>query len=304
MAIPDYQTIMLPFLKLLADKEEHSKQEVVETLAKHFALTPEDRLVMIPSGRQELFSNRVGWARTYLVKALLIESTGRGTFCISERGQEVLKRQPTKIDRKYLSQFKEFIDFIRNPQEIIPEIEKNKPDFEETPEVALDNAYKALRNQLADELLQKLKSKSVTPKQFEGIVIDVIVAMGYGGSKDDATKALGKPHDEGIDGTIKADKLGLDIIYVQAKKWDGTVGRPEIQKFAGALLGQRARKGVFITTSDFSREALDYPNHIESKIILIDGKQLVENMINNNIGVYKSINYELKKLDMDYFIEE
>jgi restriction system protein len=290
---------MLPLLTLLGDRQEHSKREVVDSLADKFKLSSEERLTMLPSGQQELFDNRVGWARTYLKKAGLIESTRRGFFRVSNRGLEILQQKPSMINKTYLERFSEFNEFLQIRHKMTSEKAESEVDTENTPEESLANAYQRLRNELADDLLQQLKS--VSSNQFEQIVIDVLVAMGYGGSREDATKALGGPHDEGIDGTIKEDKLGLEVIYVQAKKWEATVGRPEIQKFAGALLGQRSRKGIFITTSDFSREDMDYPSHIDSKIILIDGQQLVQSMIDHNVGVTKSATYEIKKLDMDYF---
>jgi restriction system protein len=300
MAIPDYQTIMLPFLKLLANKEEHSKHEVVEVLADHFNLTDQERQEMLPSGQQELFDNRVGWSRTYLKKAGLIESTKRGFFRISSRGSAVLQENPETVDKKDLERFAEFKEFLSlHHKEKFGKTDAEEEETE-TPEESLANAYQSLRNQLADDLLQQVKS--VTPHQFEKIVIDVLVAMNYGGNRPDAAKALGGSHDGGIDGIIKEDQLGLEVIYVQAKQWQGTVGRPEIQKFAGALLGQRAKKGIFITASDFSKEAWDYPNHIDSKIILIDGQSLVQSMIDHNVGVNCSATYEIKKIDTDYFV--
>jgi restriction system protein len=299
MAIPDYQTIMLPLLDLLKDKKEHSSHELIDKLANQFQLNAEERRVLLPSGQQEIFNNRVGWALTHLKKACLIKSSRRAFYYISDRGLETLKNGPLKIDIKYLKTFKEFNEFLATKRE------KNKGKIEgeeeqiDTPEESLANAYQRLRNELADELLKQLKS--VTSSQFEKIVIDVLIAMGYGGSREDARKALGRPHDEGIDGTIKEDPLGLEIIYIQAKQWGNTIGRPEIQKFAGALLGQRAKKGIFITTSDFSREAFEYPNHIDNKIILISGEQLVQFMINHNVGVSTSASYNVKKIDTDYF---
>ncbi|GAH85839.1 unnamed protein product, partial [marine sediment metagenome] len=173
---------------------------------------------------------------------------------------------------------------------------------ETTPEEALANAYQNLKNNLASELLQQLKA--ISSRQFENIVIDLLVAMGYGGSRKEAAKAIGKSGDEGIDGIINEDRLGLDVIYVQAKKWEGTVGRPEIQKFAGALQGQHAKKGIFIATSNFSKEAADFASRVDNKIILIDGDTLVQYMIDHNIGVTPFVNYEVKKIDLDYFTEE
>lgn len=296
MAIPDYQTIMLPLLKALGDKGEHSLRQTIDELAIQFKLSPEEQSQLLPSGQQSIFRNRVGWARTYLKKAGLIEYTSRGLFRISDRGVQVLSKKPERIDVKFLKQFKEFNEFRSIRQE--------KPQDEETettPEETLANAYLNLRNELANDLLQQLKVS--TPGQFEGIVIDLLVAMGYGGSRKEAAKVIGKSGDKGIDGVINEDKLGLDTIYVQAKKWDGSVGSPEIRNFAGALQEQHARKGVFITTASFSSSAKEVASRVDNKLILIDGETLVQYMIDHNIGVSPSVTYELKKIDLDYFDE-
>lgn len=298
--IPDYQSIMLPLLSLLSDGKEHTLQESIIELGKQFHLSDDDLASLLPSGRQAIFDNRIGWARTYMKKAGLIESTKRGCFKITLRGNEVLSRNPSTINVKFLEQFDEFKDF-RN-------IEHKKPgkadSFEKivvTPEEALENAFNELNGALASELLQKIKDSP--PKFFERTVIGLLVKMGYGGSIKDAGQVVGKSGDEGIDGTIKEDKLGLDIIYIQAKRWEGTVSRPEVQKFAGALQGQRAKKGIFITTSNFSNEAEEYARRIDSKIILIDGNKLTELMIEHDIGVSSIVSYHLKRLDTDYFSE-
>jgi restriction system protein len=300
MAIPDYQTIMLPFLRLLEDDQEHTINNISDVLADQFNLTQEERHQLLPSGQQEKFRNRVGWARTYLKKANLIESSKRGHFHITLRGSDILRQNPAKIDTTLLKQFPEFREFLSiRTNEPNSETETGRPEI--TPEEALENAYLALRNDLADDLINQLKACS--SRRFEQIVIDVLVAMGYGGSREDAAKAIGKSGDEGIDGIIKEDPLGLEVIYIQAKKWEATVGRPEIQKFAGALQGQRARKGIFITTSEFSKDALEYANRIENKIILIDSQILVQFMIDRNVGVSLANTYQIKKLDIDYFTE-
>ena len=303
MAIPDYQTIMLPLLRFLGDGVEHAKREAVESLAEKFKLTEEQRKELLPSGKQPLFGNRVGWARTYLKKAGLIASTRHGYFIITKRGREVLSQNPSKIDVKFLEQFPEFIEFRerrkdkeKKPKKVIP------ISHEVNPEELLETAYQELQENLASELLETVKECS--PEFFEKLVVDVLITMGYGGSRKEAGKAIGRSGDGGIDGIINEDKLGLDIIYMQAKRWENTVGRPEIQKFAGALQGQRARKGIFITTSNFTKEALDYVKNIDSKIILIDGQRLAELMIEHNVGVSPVASYEIKKIDTDYFIED
>ena len=300
MAIPLFHQITLPLLRLLEDKQEHSLRQIIDALTKEFNLTSEEQRELLPSGRQAVFDNRVGWARTYLKKACLLESTKRGFFRITERGLKVLQQKPEKIDIVFLEQFEEFREFkaINREKTIKPE----KEESETTPEEALANAFQNLKNSLAEDLLQQLKTS--LPRQFENIVIDLLVAMGYGGSRKEAAKAVGRSGDEGIDGIINEDRLGLDVIYIQAKKWEGTVGRPEIQKFAGALQGQHAKKGIFITTSNFSREALDFASRVDNKIILIDGENLVQYMIDHNIGVAPFVSYEVKKVDLDYFTED
>jgi len=303
MPIPDFQSIMLPLLTFSGDMKEHSLQETIEALGKQVALTEEELAELLPSGRQEVFVNRVGWATTYLKKAGLLESTRRGHFKITERGNEVLRRKPPMINNKFLRQFDEFVAF-QHPMKANSSNEAENADTEEirTPEELMESAYQRVREGLAAELLQTIKDNS--PSFFERLVIDLLVRMGYGGTRKDAGQAIGKSGDGGIDGIIKEDRLGLDIVYVQAKRWDDIVGRPEIQKFAGALQGQRAKKGVFLTTSSFSREALEYVSRIESKIVLIDGEMLSQLMIDYNIGVATVVSYDVKRIDSDYFAEE
>lgn len=299
MAIPVFQEIMLPLLKLLGDKQEYSLRQVIDLLTDQFKLSNQEQQELVASGQQTVFDNRVGWARTYMKKAGLIESTRRGFFRITDRGLEVLKQNPVKIDLKFLEQFEEYRQFraIRRGK-----LQEPAGGDEATPEEALEDAYKNLKDTLASDLIQHLKAGS--PKQFENIVIDLLVVMGYGGSRKEAAKAIGKSGDEGIDAIINEDRLGLDVIYVQAKKWEATVGRPEIQKFAGALQGHHAKKGIFITTADFSTGAIDFASRVDNKIVLIDGDTLVQYMIDHNIGVNTSARYEVKKVDLDYFIEE
>jgi restriction system protein len=302
MVIPNYQAIMLPLLLFAGDSEEHSLQEAVDSLADYFDLTDEELRELLPSGQQALFRNRLGWARSYLKQAALLESTRRGYFRITQRGLDVTHRNPSKVDVNFLDQFEEFREF-RKRRRTKPKEEKEPEGQEQrTPEEILETVYENLRSELADDILQQINTS--TPRFFERIVVEVIVKMGYGGSLRDAGKAIGRSGDEGIDGIIKEDKLGLDIIYIQAKRWENTVGRPEIQKFAGALQGKRARKGIFITTSNFSKEALEYVSSIDSRIILIDGEQLAQYMIDHNVGVSQVSIYEVKKIDFDYFIDE
>jgi restriction system protein len=304
MAIPDYQAIMLPMLQVLGDRKTYLLRELVEIIAKKFSLSEEEKRLLLPSGKQAMFYNRVGWARTYLKKAGLIESPKKGLLCITNRGKEVLQENPARIDVEYLKRFDDFLSFrqLRHDKPIAVKpigVEKDVPD--ETPEETLESAYQALKENLAGELLEMVKK--CTPDFFEQLVVDLLVKMGYGGSRREAGQAIGRAGDEGIDGIIKEDRLGLDIIYVQAKRWENVVGRPEIQKFAGALQGQRARKGIFITTAFYTRDALDYVKNIETKIILIDGAQLTELMIDHGVGVTTEVIYELKRIDSDYFSE-
>jgi len=303
MTIPDYQSIMLPLLKFAGDQEEHSLRQAIDSLAQEFQLSDEERKQLLPSGQQEVFNNRVAWARTYMKKAGLLDSTRRGYFRITDRGVSVLTKNPPKINVHFLEQFEQFRHFrsLRHKKE--EKEQGQEAEIQETtPEEVLETAYQGLRDDLGNDLLQQIKSSS--PSLFEKIVIELLVKMGYGGSRQDAGRAIGKSGDEGIDGIIKEDRLGLDIIYIQAKRWENTVGRPEIQKFAGALQGQRARKGIFITTASFSREAVDYASRIENKIVLIDGERLAQLMIDHNLGVSPMATYEVKRIDSDYFAEE
>jgi len=302
VTIPDYQTIMLPLLNLASDGQERRFRDAVESLASKFELTDSERAELLPSGTAPVFDNRVGWARTYLKQAGLLHSPKRGIFRISEAGQALLAENPERINVAMLERYEEFQAF-RTRKRDKSEAESDEPDAVssegQTPEDILASAYKKLRENLEAELLDQVKGAS--PVFFERLVIDLLVAMGYGGSRRDAGRAIGRSGDGGIDGIIKEDKLGLDVIYVQAKRWEGTVGRPEIQKFAGALQGQRASKGVFITTSGFTREAEEYASIINTKIILIDGSRLTGLMVDHNVGVSLLGVYELKKIDSDYF---
>ncbi|MFM0053271.1 restriction endonuclease [Caballeronia grimmiae] len=307
MPIPDYQTLMLPVLRAVADGQEHRFRDVVETLANEYQLTDDERNTLLPSGTAPLFDNRVGWARTYLKQAGVVESKKRGYFNITERGKALLVQNPARIDNGTLDQYPEFVAFRQKKTSEAPvaatpvsKLGVAMPQIEEaTPEESFAQAYQRLRTNLEVELLDQVKSS--TPSFFERLVIDLLVAMGYGGSRQDAGSVIGRSGDGGIDGTIKEDKLGLDVIYVQAKRWEDTVGRPEIQKFAGALQGQRANKGVFITTSTFTREAKEYAGVISSKIILVDGDQLVKLMVDHNVGVSTVSTFHVKKVDSDYF---
>ena len=303
MTIPDFQAIMLPLLQYASDGKEHSLREAITYLADVFNLSDEERKELLSSGQQAVFDNRVGWARTYLKKAGLFISPKRGFFQITDRGRDILIQNPSEINLKFLNQFPEFIEFKTTKKDN----DKSEPEIieisETTPQESIEFGYQKIRKELELELLNRVKSCS--PDFFERLVVDLLVKMGYGGSRRDAGRAIGKSGDGGIDGIIKEDKLGLDIVYIQAKRWDNTVvGRPEIQKFVGALHGQRARKCVFITTSRFSQEAREYVSIIDSKIVLIDGQELAQLMIDNHVGVSTVSIYEIKKIDSDYFTDE
>lgn len=273
-------------------------------MADQFNLTAEERNELLPSGSQAVFNNRVGWARSYLKQAGLLTSPKRGFFSITQKGNELIATNPSKIDINVLEQYPDFVEF-RNRKK-----DKNgsNSEFEsddvtlQTPEDALSSAYKQLRLALESEILITVKESS--PSFFERLVVDLLVKMGYGGNRQDAGKALGKSGDGGIDGIINEDSLGLDVIYIQAKRWEGTIGRPEVQKFAGALQGQRAKKGVFITTSSFTKEAREFASFIDTKIVLIDGELLSRLMVEHDVGVSTIGQYEVKKVDSDYFDDD
>jgi len=300
MPIPSYQTVMLPLLTLAGDGAEHQFHQAVDTLAEQFDLTDAERSELLPSGT-DVFGSRVGWARTYLKQAGLLDSPKRGVFRITSEGKALLAQKPQSIDNNVLNQYEAFRAFRARGKETTesPSTVATETAAEQTPEDAMDAAYQRVRKRLEAELLEQIKVAS--PGFFERLVIDVLVAMGYGGSRQDAGRATRRTRDGGIDGIIKEDPLGLDVIYVQAKRWEGTVGRPEIQKFAGALQGQRANKGIFITTSNYSHEATEYAAVIPTRIILIDGDKLVSLMVDHNVAVTKTGVYELKKIDTDYF---
>ena len=304
MAIPTYEECMLPLMKIAEDGKEHLFREVTDALINQFNLTEKEKQELLPSGSAFVINNRIGWARTYLTKAGLLLKTKRGYFRISEEGKKLLQKEPAFINTKMLKEYDAFNEFQTTKEPDNSENNKTEHNIQQsiTPHELLESGYLSIKNELADELLSTIKN--ISPSKFEKLVIDLLVKMGYGGSIKEAATVVGKSGDEGIDGIIKEDKLGLDVIYIQAKKWDsGTIGRPEIQKFAGALLGKKAKKGIFITTSTFTNEAKKYVTDIDAKIILLDGKQLTELMIENNLGVSTQDVYTIKRIDSDYFEE-
>ena len=294
---------MLPLLRIAGDGKEHPLAEARALLGSEFKLTQAEQDERLPSGRQSRFANRVAWDQVYLEQGGLLLSPRRGHLVISDRGRQVLKAPPARVDIKFLEQYPEFLEFRRPKNKAeepsaaaIPEA----PDGE-TPEEALEAAHAKMEASLASEVLARVKAGS--PDFFEKLVVELLLKMGYGGSRADAGDAVGKAGDEGIDGMISEDRLGLDIVYLQAKRWDGSVGRPEIQKFVGALHGKRAKKGVFITTGSFSSDAAAYVEHIDPKVVLIDGRRLAELMIDFEVGITTARTYHVKRVDSDYFEE-
>lgn len=301
MAIPDFQSIMRPMLEHLADGKVYRNRETNDFLTEYFNLSEEELSEMLPSGYARLFDNRIGWAKTHLKGAGLIESPARAEYRITQRGLDALAQKDSPINLAYLKQFEEYKEFQTGPK-TEKKSEAQPPTSDAlTPVEHIEFGFKKIREELELELIEKVKAGS--PAFFERVVVELLVAMGYGGSRKDAGQTLGKSGDGGIDGVIKEDRLGLDVIYLQAKRWEGTVGRPEIQKFAGALQGQRAKKGIFLTTSGFSSEAKQYASFIDSRIVLIDGETLAGLMIDAGIGVSKVATYDVKRLDSDYFEE-
>lgn len=295
MAIPKFTAFFLPLLEFVGDKKEHTIQEAIEYLISEFNITKEERNELLPSGTQPVFSNRVGWARTYLKKASLVEVKKRGHFNITDEGLKVLKSNPRTIDIKFLEEYESFYEFRHGSTD------NGNNGGEKTPEEQFEEAYLEMRENWAEDLLNKIKNNP--PEFFEKLVVDLLIKMGYGGSRPEAGKAVGKSGDGGIDGVIKEDKLGLDIVYIQAKRYDkGPIGSSHIRTFSGSLDGEGAKKGVFITTSTFTKPALEFASKPSSKkIALIDGKKLANLMIEHDIGVSTTETYKLKRIDEDYF---
>jgi len=304
--IPKYEEIMLPFLKYLADGKEHALSEIHDALEEQFKLTDDELRELLPSGQQPVFRNRIGWARTYLKKAGLLTSPKRAHFRISDKGLSLLKEKPSEITSKFLTRYDDFVEFQsikkdKKENRTSSQSELIKNDTDQTPEESLEYAYQKLHSELAKELLDVVKACS--PNFFEKLVIDLLITMGYGGSRKDAGQAMGKSGDGGIDGIINEDKLGLDIIYLQAKRWDNAVPVKEIRDFTGALASKKAKKGIFITTSSFPKSVYEFVEQVEYKIILIDGERLANLMIEHSIGLSTVNTYHVKTIDSDYFEE-
>ena len=299
MSIPDFQSLMFPLLEAIGDGATHSNAEINKALASQFGVTEEELQEMLPSGQNKVFTNRAAWAKAYLKKAGLLESPSRTLFRITEQGKAVLAQRPKNINIAFLKQFPS-MDWHKKKQG--NDEDTSIADTERTPEEVLESSYQDLREVLADLVLEHVKRCS--PQFFERLVVELLVAMGYGGTLADAGQVVGKTGDGGIDGLIKEDKLGLDFVCIQAKRWEKTVGRPEVQAFAGSMDGFKARKGVMITTGSFSKDATEFVKRIDKKIVLIDGEQLAQLMIDHDIGVATARTYTIKRVDIDYFVDE
>jgi restriction system protein len=292
---------MLPALRFAGDRKEHSVAEFRQRISAEFSLSDKELAERLASDSQTVFANRIGWAVQYLKAAVTLKSVRRGVYQITDRGLALLKEKPSEINSRTLRQFPEFLEFHEKgtASDAAAVVNAPSPEVKATPEESLEQSYQTLREALAIELLETIKNG--TPSAFEKIVVDLLVAMGYGGSVEDAGKVVGKSGDGGIDGIIKQDKLGLDFLYVQAKRWKDVVGSPEVMKFSGSLTKKHANRGVFITTSFFSKDALEYIEEMPQRIILIDGRRLASLMIEHNVGVAPAKTYTLKRLDLDYF---
>jgi restriction system protein len=299
--IPDFQSIMLPLLMALSDGSVKNAKELRIRISEEFEVSEDEQLVKTPNGKQFLFYNRVAWSISYLKMADLITAPERGLYKISPLGKKVVSQPPEKITVRYLKQFPKF-ETNRNPIRDKTENDTEEEIVEKTPDELIESGVHQINNELANNLMTQIKTCSAY--YFEKVVVDLLLKMGYGGSDNESGEVTKKSGDEGIDGIIKEDKLGLDKIYIQAKKWENTVGRPDIQKFVGALHGQKSRKGIFITTSSFSKDAVDYVNNLDVVVVLIDGQKLTELMIEYDLGVSVKDTYVIKKIDTDYFIEE
>ncbi|WP_440069670.1 restriction endonuclease [Tenacibaculum discolor] len=301
--IPDFQTIMLPMLQLLSDGNSKTLNEVMQALAQHFKLTSEHLKIKVPSGQMGLFRNRVGWTRSYLKKAGLIKYPERGVYQITEEGKKFLATNPTKLRMKQLEQFPKYKEWRTTFNGTNTKQKEITNTQEQTPEEVLAATVTELKNELATELLDKLKENSF--QYFENFVIQLLQKMGYGEFREEASQHTGKTGDDGIDGIISQDRLGLENVYIQAKRFtNNSVGSPEIRNFIGSLALQGVNKGVFLTTSRFSSSAIQTAQDSkQQKIVLIDGKELTELAIEYNLGVQVADTIQIKKIDLDYFEE-
>jgi restriction system protein len=303
VAIPDFQTVMLPLVESLADGRERIMRDLTDELAGRFGLTEQDRIEVLPSGQQTIFSNRVGWAKTHLKYAGLLENPIKGRVRISDVGRIVLAEKPQAINVKFLKRFPTYCEFIGKSasKDGSEGTGTAVGEGKQTPLELIDAAYQTLALATAEEVLSRLKTCS--PSFFEGVVVKLLMAMGYGGVAGHGA-VTGKAGDGGIDGVIRQDKLGLDVVCIQAKRWEGPVGRPVVQGFVGSMDYIRARKGVIMTTSIFTKDAVDFVDRIEGKkVVLIGGAQLATLMIEHHLGVTTTKTYELKEVSNDFFDE-
>ena len=303
MTIPDFQSMMRPVLAFHADGMPHPSAEVRDAVAREFGVTDEDRLVLLPSGRSSKYSNRVAWAVTHMAHAHLLERPKRGTTQITERGRQVLDAHPDRIDMSVLGQFPEYVAFRSPKQRHIAsntDVIAKEPTQELSPSEAITEVIDEAHSTIAGDLLARILK--LPPAFLERLVLTLLVRMGYGGLEHE-TEHLGRPGDEGLDGVIRQDPLGLDVVYIQAKRYapDRTVGRQDIQAFVGALHGQQASRGIFITTSSFSAGAKDYADRVNARIVLIDGQELTRLMVDHNCGVSIEDTFVLKQVDEDFF---
>lgn len=304
MAVPDYQTLLLPLLQLAASGDAQTIAQAEALISENFSLSEEDRALLLPSGKQTALRNRIGWASFYLKNAGLLDKPKHGQFFITPAGRQLLEAGHPSLSVKDLLAIPAFAAFYSKGSgsaSVAPSEAVDGASQGQTPDELLQSAYLRINRELADEVLSKLLAAS--PEFFERVVVELLVAMGYGGTLQDAGQRIGKSGDGGIDGIIKEDRLGLDAIYLQAKRWQGSVGRPEIQKFVGALQGQRAKKGVFMTTSTFTSDAISYASMIDTKVVLLNGVQIAQLMVDYDVGVSKIATYEVKRLDSDFFEE-
>jgi len=299
---------MLPILTMLGDGHPQRVRDIMQTLADQFRLSPEDLEERVPNGSQTRFYNRTNWALTYMAKAGLVTRVPRAHARITDEGLNLVASHPTEVSVRTLRRYETFRQFEerKRPGPAGGAAERLAPTATErevaTPDELMESAYRSIREDLADELLERVRA--CPPSFFEQLVVDVLVSMGYGGSLEDAGAAIGRTGDGGIDGTIKEDRLGLDVVCIQAKRWEGTVGRPVVQAFVGSMEGRQATKGVLITTSSFSRDAEEYVNRIQRRIVLVDGRRLAELMIDHDVGVATKRTYAVKRVDSDYFPED
>ena len=301
MAIPDYQTLMLPLLQSVRDGQDHTLKAVEAAVGQQFALTDDEYRVLLPSGGAPLFYNRIAWAKTHLKKAGLVAQSKRGVFHITPEGQALLQNPPLRVDMAYLQRYPSYSSPRAN-QPAEERVAAVASPVDATPDEIMETAHARSVAALADEVLERIKA--CPPEFFERLVVQLLITMGYGGSKAEAGKAVGKSGDGGIDGIINEDRLGLDAIYLQAKRWEGVVGVQEIMQFVGALSGKRATKGVFITTSWFTQPAKTFADNSHYKLVLIDGARLADLMIEHNLGVSVVASYHLKRIDSDFFADD